>query len=46
MFADNINLFTSHENIGKLFQRMNKKLTNVSTWFKANKLSINIDKSK
>ena len=46
MFADDTNLFISDENIGKLFQQMNKKLKNVSTWFKANKLSINIDKTK
>ena len=46
MFADDINLFTSDENIGELFQQMNNELKSVSTWFKANKLSINIDKTK
>ena len=45
MFADDTNLSLSDENIGKLFQQMNK-LKSVSTWFKANKLSINIDKTK
>ena len=45
MFADATNLSLSDENIGKLFQQMNK-LKSVSTWFKANKLSINIDKTK
>ena len=30
----------------KIFQQMNKELKSVSIWFKANKLSINIDKTK
>ena len=46
MFADDIKSFISDENIGELFQQMNKELKGVSTWFKANKLSINIDKTK
>ena len=46
MFADDTNLFLSDENISELFQQMNKELKSVSTWFKANKLSINIDKAK
>ena len=46
VFADDTNLFISNENIGKLFQQMNKELKSVSTWFKANKFSINIDKTK
>ena len=46
MFADDTNLFLSDENISGLFQQMNKQLKSVSTWFKANKLSINIDKTK
>ena len=46
MFADDTNLFPSDENISKLFQQMNKELKSISTWFKANKLSINIDKTK
>ena len=45
-FADDTNLFISNENIGGLFQQMKKELKSVSTWFKANKLSINIDKTK
>ena len=44
-FADDTNLFLSDKNISKLFQQMNKELKSVSTWFKANKLSI-IDKTK
>ena len=46
MFADDANLFISDENIGELFQQMNDKLKSVSTWFKANKLSIDNDKTK
>ena len=46
MFADDTSLFLSDENISELFQQMNKELKSVSTWFKANKLSINIDKTK
>ena len=46
MFADDTNLFHSDENITELFQQMNKELKRVSTWFKANKLSFNIDKTK
>ena len=44
MFADDTNLLLSDENISELFQQMNKELKSVSTWFKANKFSINIDK--
>ena len=40
------NLFISDKNVGTLFQQMNKELKNISTWFKANKLSINIGKTK
>ena len=46
MFADDTNLFLSDENISELFQQTNKELKSVSTWFKENKLSINIDKIK
>ena len=46
MFADDTNFFLSNKNTGELLQQMNKELKSVSTWFKANKLSINIDKTK
>ena len=46
MFADDKNLFLSDENIGELFQQMNNELKSVSTQFRANKVSINIDKTK
>ena len=46
MFADDTNLFMSHKNTDILFDSMNVELANVSTWFKSNKLSLNVDKTK
>lgn len=46
MFADDTNLFFSHCDIKLLFQTMNAELQNISYWFKANKLSFNIAKTK
>ena len=45
MFADDINLFLSLKNIATLLATMNVELENVSTWFKSNKLSVNVDKN-
>ena len=46
MFVDNTNFFLSHKNIDTVFAIMNVELENVSTWFKSNKLSLNVDKTK
>ena len=46
MFADDTNLFLSDKDINVLFTKMNKELEKVSTWFKANKLSLNTLKTK
>ena len=46
MFADDTNLFKSGKNIEKLFNEMNLELNNISIWFKANKLSLNLSKTK
>ena len=46
MFVDDTNLFLSHKNIDTIFAIMNVELENVSTGFKSNKLSLNIDKTK
>ena len=46
IFSDDTNLFRSHENIDILFDCMNVELPNVSTWFKSNKLFLNVDKTK
>ena len=46
MFGDDTNLFFSHKDINVLFSTMQNELENISTWFKANKLSLNINKTK
>ena len=46
MFADGSNLFISDSNIGNLFETMNEELRKVANWFKANKLSLIISKTK
>ena len=46
MFTDDTNLFYSHKNIGNLFFTMNDELVKINEWFKANKLSLNIKKTK
>ena len=46
MFANDTNLFLSHRNIDTLFAIMNVELENVSTWFRSNKLSLNVNKTK
>ena len=46
MFADDTNLFFSHSDINLLFEKMNKELANVCNWFNANKLSLNVKKTK
>ena len=46
MFADDTNLFFSHSDINLLFEKMNNELTNVSNRFNANKLSLNVKKTK
>jgi hypothetical protein len=46
MFADDTNFFLSHSNITTLFSCMDIELNKVSQWFKSNKLSLNIEKTK
>ena len=46
MFAGDTNLFYSHNDIKTLFQTVNNELKNIHEWFKANKLSLNADKTK
>ena len=46
MFADDTNLFYSHQNINDLFSTVNSELECINQWFKANKLSLNIKKTK
>ena len=53
MFADDTNLFFTHENIRyllkkkkKKIQTVNKKLETINQWFISKKLSLNIKKNK
>ena len=46
LFADDSNLFYSHKDIKTLFKIVNEELIKVDEWFKSNKLSLNIKKTK
>ena len=46
MFADDTDLFYSNKNIASLFKFVNNELVNTNTWFQANKLSLNSNKTK
>ena len=46
MFADDTNLFYSNQNLNDLFATVNSELECINQWFKANKLSLNIEKTK
>ena len=46
LFADDTNIFYSDTNIERLFQRVNDELDRINEWFIANKLSLNIKKTK
>ena len=46
MFADNTNLFYSHHDMKTLFSTVNKELEKLGGWFTANRLSLNIKKTK
>ena len=45
LFADDLNLFISHNDIEVLFNIVNSELTCIANWIKANKLSLNIQKT-
>ena len=45
MFADD-NLFFNHKDIKHLFTVVNNELVNIKDWFTANKLSLNVEKTK
>ena len=45
IFADDTNLFTSHSDPLILQDTVNTELTKVDTWFRCNKLSLNISKT-
>jgi hypothetical protein len=45
LFADDTNIFMSHPDLNTLVSTFNEELKNVSSWFKANKLSLNVSKT-
>ena len=45
IFADDSNLFCSHQNINNLFSTVNSVSENINHWFKANKLSRSLARS-
>jgi len=46
LFADDTVLAQSNNNLGKLQNSVNRKMTKVVDWLTANKLSLNISKTK
>ena len=46
MFADSTNLFFEHSNINTLLKTNNDELIKINKWFSANKLSLNVGKTK
>ena len=46
MFADDTNIFFNHKDIKHLFTVVNNELVNIKDWFTANKLSLNVEKTK
>ena len=46
MFADDTNLFFNHKDIKRRFTVVSNELVNNKDWFTANKLSLNVEKTK
>ena len=46
LFADDTNLFLANRSIKELFSTVNQELNNIDDWFIANKLSLNVKKTK
>ena len=46
MYADDTNLFLTHEDIRYLFETTNLQLEKISQWVVSNKLSLNVSKTK
>ena len=46
LFADDTNLFCSDNNLRTLFETANQELSQINDWFLANKLSLNVEKTK
>ena len=45
LFADDTNLFVTHEDVNYVYQTINKELAIVIDWLRANKLSLNLCKT-
>jgi len=45
-FADDTSILASHKSYDKLFSMVNFELDHVNNWFRANKLSLNVMKTK
>ncbi|MCV6638136.1 reverse transcriptase domain-containing protein, partial [Candidatus Albibeggiatoa sp. nov. NOAA] len=45
LFADDTNLFFSHNDLSYLMETINSEMIQLSNWFLANQLSINVKKS-
>ena len=46
LFADDTNLFISHNDPVYLINTLNRELNKLSTWFAANRLSLNLSRTK
>ena len=46
LFADDTSLFSSGKDLTKLIRTVNQELSVIATWFKSNKLSLNLKKTK
>ena len=46
MFADHANHFYEHNNLKTLFSLVNQELQKINEWFQANKLPLNVEKTK
>ena len=46
LFADDTNIFFSHKDPEQLINTLNIELEKLSVWFKSNKLSLNLTKTK
>ena len=45
LFADDTNIFYSHSSLAYLYQIVNAQLIYIANWFRANKLSLNLNKT-
>ena len=46
MFADDTSAFKSGKNLNDLISHMNRELNKLAVWFRANKMAVNVEKTK